>query len=115
MPKYYIQCGPDGKGIFQTDNSVEACFALICKILDNEDLGIAPFIVVSEAGFQQDIVKWGDQEMQDQEILFSASSILRLMELDELADNLDDWCREQHNPILMQALADVKNAEEYDG
>ena len=52
--------------------------------------------------------------MRDDQVLYSTSSILRLMEMDDLADDLDDWCLEQHNPILMKALADVKNYEDLD-
>jgi hypothetical protein len=115
MPKYYIQCGPDGKGVFHTEEEIEACFAIMGKIMANEEgCDLAPFMVVSEAGFLQDIRKWGDKKMSDEQMLYSTSSILRLMEMDDLADDLDEWCREQHNPILMKALADVKNYEDLD-
>ena len=117
MPKYYVQCGQKDMGIFQAGDSVEACFALIIKMLnrDGDSIQIAPIMTTSEAGFAQDLEKYGSQKMQDEQIMYSTSSILRLIGMEDVADNLDEWCLDQRNPILMQFLKEMKKAEDFDG
>jgi len=113
MPKFYAQCGPEGKLIISADDKQNACLILLEKVIsEGEGAELSPFTVVSEAGFNEDIVRWGNEKMSDDQFIYSTSSLLRFMGLEEIADDMDRWCVEQNNPILMHMLAQVRDNEE---
>ena len=114
MPKFYAECSYRQRITVDTENHLAACVVLVGLILTDvteENFELSPFIVVSEAGFDEHIKKWGTQEMSEEQYMFSTSSVLRFMQLDEIADSLDQWCIDQRNPILMQTLRQVKEVE----
>ena len=78
MPKFYAECGPEGRLVCQARERLEACVYLIHNILTDEryeEFELAPFTIVSEAGFNADIIKWGQESMSDDQYIFSTSTI----------------------------------------
>ena len=113
MPKFYAECGLN-QGIFNTDNAIEACIALFRRIFLKRNPVLGPLVIASEAGFEEDIRKIDSpQEMVDQQLIFSTSSILRDMDLDEVADELDAWCEKTANKDLKNLLELLRDNDRF--
>lgn len=99
--KYYLECGEFQKVMIAND-PMEASELFMKFVLaelksGNTKTGIQKEVLISEAGFREDLEKWGSSTQKLETVRMYAPAILREIGEDWLANDMQKWIENEND------------------
>lgn len=104
MDKYYVQMGKY-KRVMNAEDAGTAAMKLVQYLVEHTDRDIefAPVIVTSQAGYADDIMKYGRKSQYDNSMIFYIPDVLHLCGYKQLAKSCSEHFKEQIQPNTMMS------------